>query len=101
MNYVYHGESEEGRHKCLLFTVFFSFSTIDEIEYGNDPKFSNNLSGQTLQSQISCLIKVFTVCYSICIFLKKYAMVWPLCLNFRRITAKFSGIQKLRNFTVM
>ena len=27
-------------------------------------------------------------------------MVWPLFFNFRYITAKFSGVQKFRNFTV-
>ena len=26
--------------------------------------------------------------------------VWPICLNFRKITAKISGIPKFRNFTV-
>ena len=30
----------------------------------------------------------------------KYLKVWPLCLNFRLITARFSGDQKFRNFTV-
>ena len=63
-------------------------------------------SGQTVQTQIrlllrSSLIRVFTVCYSICIFLTKYLQVWPLCLNFRRITEKFSGVRKFRNFTVL
>ena len=27
-------------------------------------------------------------------------MVWPLCLNFKKFTAKFSGVPKFRNFTV-
>ena len=27
-------------------------------------------------------------------------MVWPLCLNFRESTVKFSGVRKFRNFTV-
>ena len=39
--------------------------------------------GSGLTVQRSSLIRVFTVCYSICIFLTKYAKVWPLCLNFR------------------
>ena len=30
----------------------------------------------------SSLIRVFTVCYTICIFLMKYPKVWPTCLNF-------------------
>ena len=43
---------------------------------------------------------VSTVCYSICIFLTKYPKVWPLFLNFRFFTAKFSCVRKFRNFTV-
>ena len=35
-----------------------------------------------------------------CIFLTKYPKVLPLCLNFRYITAKFSGVQKFRNIMV-
>ena len=30
----------------------------------------------------------------------KYPKVWHCCLNFRKITAKFSGVRNLRNFTV-
>ena len=45
-------------------------------------------------------IRVCTVCYSINTFLMKFRKVWCLCSNFRKITAKFSGIQKFRNFTV-
>ena len=44
---------------------------------------------------------VFTVCYSIRIFLMKDSKVWPLCLSFRLITAKFTGVRKFRNFTVV
>ena len=46
------------------------------------------------------MITVFTVCYFICIFLTKYPKVWSVCFNFRQITAKLSGVQKFRNFTV-
>ena len=63
--------------------------------------FRTDRSGQTVQTQRSSLIRVFTVCYSICIFLAEYPKVWPLCLNFRLITAKFSGIRKFRSFTVL
>ena len=64
--------------------------------------FRTDRIGQTVQNQtrLSSLIRVFTVCYSICVFLTKYATVWPFCLNFRLITAKFSGVRKFRNFTV-
>ena len=56
--------------------------------------FRTNRPWQTVQ------IQIFTVCYSISIFLTKYSTVWPLCLNFRLITAKFSGVRKFRNFRV-
>ena len=46
------------------------------------------------------MIRIFTVCYSIIMILIKYPNLRPLCLNFRKITAKFSGVQKFRNFTV-
>ena len=56
--------------------------------------FRTDRSGQTVQTQI----RVFTICYSICIFWSKYSMtVWPLCLNFRKFTAKFSGVEKQTN----
>ena len=50
---------------------------------------------------MSSLIRVFTVCYSICISKTKYCKVLPLCLNFRQITAKICGVPKFRNFTVV
>ena len=53
-----------------------------------------------MQTQRGSLSRVFTVCYSICIFLTEYSKVWPLCLNFKLITATFSGVQKFMNFTV-
>ena len=37
----------------------------------------------------SSLIRVFTVCYSICIFWTNNPMVWPLYLNLKLITADF------------
>ena len=69
--------------------------------------FRTDRSGQTVQTQIrlllrSSLIRAFTVCYSLCTILTKYPKVWPLCLNFRQITAKISGVPKLRiQFTVL
>ena len=69
--------------------------------------FRTDRFGQTVQTQTrlllsrSSLIRVFTVCYSIGMFLTKYPKVWAFCLNFRLITAKFSGIRKSRNFTVL
>ena len=63
--------------------------------------FRTDRSRQTVQTQIrSSLIRIFTVCYSICIFLKKHNKLWSVFSNFRQITSKFSGVLKLRNFTV-
>ena len=31
----------------------------------------------------------------------KYPKDWPLCLNSRKITTKFSGVRKFTNFTVL
>ena len=69
--------------------------------------FWTDRSGQTVQTQTRLLrsvIRVSTVCYSICNILTKYLKDLPLSLNFRYIyilTAKFSGVQKFRNFTVI
>ena len=62
-------------------------------------------SGQTVQIQIRLLLEEQSdqglhCLNSICTFLMKFPMVWCLCLNFRYITAKFSGVQKFRNFMV-
>ena len=62
--------------------------------------FRTDRSGQTVQTQNS-LIRVFTICFSICIFLVKYPKVWHLCLNFRLIIARFSCVRKFRNFKVI
>ena len=57
--------------------------------YRNDPKFSDRLvlanSADIDQTAPlgAVLIRVFTVCYSICFFSKKYPNVWPLFLNFK------------------
>ena len=49
--------------------------------YSNDPKFRTVLSGQTVQTQTS-LIRVFTVCYFICMFLTKYLKAWTPLFEF-------------------
>ena len=48
----------------------------------------------------SSLIRVYTVCHSICTFWTHYSVVEPPCSNFRVITANFSGVQNFRIFTV-
>ena len=69
--------------------------------------FRTDRSGQTVQTQIRLLLEDTSdhhqgihICYSICLVLMKYPKVWHYCLNFRKITAKFSGVRNLRNFTV-
>ena len=47
------------------------------------------------------LIRVYTVCYSICSFWINLAMEIYTCLNFRKITANFMGVQKYKSFNVV
>ena len=64
------------------------------------------MSGQTVQTQIRLLLKeqsdqgLHCLLFHLHVF-GKYFQVWPLCLNLRYITAKFSGVRKFRNFTVV
>ena len=50
--------------------------------------FRTDRSGQTVQTR-SSLIRVYTVCNSLCIFWMHYSKEKPLCLTFRVITANF------------
>ena len=43
-----------------------------------------------------CLIRVYTVCHSVCIFWMHYSMVKPPCSNFRGIKANVLSIQTFR-----
>ena len=67
--------------------------------------FWTDMLGQTVQTQIrlllrSSLIKVYTVCHSVCIFWTQYSMVESQSSNFRVITANFLGVRIFRKFTV-
>ena len=53
-------------------------------------------SDQSDSSYRSSLIRVYTVCHSICTFWKHYPMVKPRCSNFRVITAVFWVSEFLR-----
>ena len=79
----------------LLRQVKSKISSIGLSIYRNDPMFSDTwvcaISADPDQTR-SSLISVSTVCFSICIFLTKYPKVWPLFLNFRFFTAKFSHV---------
>ena len=64
------------------------------------------MSGQTVQTQIRLLLEEQSDQGLHCLpfhlhILEKKPLVWPFCLNFRMITAKFSSIRKFRNFTVI
>ena len=68
--------------------------------------FRTDKSGQTVQNQIRLLLEEQSDQGLHCLLfhlhhLTKYPKVWPLCLNFRQITVKFSGVRKFRNFTVI
>ena len=51
--------------------------------------FRTDMPGQTMQTQRSSLIKVYTVCHSVCIVWSHYSMVEPHSLNFGVITIFF------------
>ena len=46
------------------------------------------------------LIRVYTVCHSVCIVWTHYSMVEPHISNFRVITTNFLGVRIFRKFTV-
>ena len=66
--------------------------------------------GQKVQTQIrmlleehqskSSLIRVYTVCHSVCIILTHYSMAEPHSSNFRVITTNILGVRIYRKFTV-
>ena len=68
--------------------------------------FQTDMSGQIMQTQIRLFLEeqsdqgLHCLLKKICIFLTKYPKVWPVCLNFRKITANIFGVRKFRNFTV-
>ena len=45
-------------------------------------------------------MRVYTVCYSVCIVWTHYSMVEPHSSNFRVITTNFLGVRIFRKFTV-
>ena len=68
--------------------------------------FRTDRYGQTVQTQIrllleeSSLIRVYTVCNSVCIFWMHYSTVKPSCSNFSVIKANVLGVRIFRSFTV-
>ena len=63
--------------------------------------FRTDMTGQTVQAQIrSSLIRVYTVCHSVCIVWTHYSIEEPHSSNFRVITTIFWGVRIFRKFTV-
>ena len=58
--------------------------------------FWTDRSGQTVQTRIRLLFRVYTICNSGCIFWVHYSSVKPSCSNFRVITAIFWGVRIFR-----
>ena len=52
------------------------------------------------QTARSSLIRVYTVCHSVCIVQTHYSMVEPHSSNFRVITTNVLGFRIFRKFTV-
>ena len=72
--------------------------------------FRTDMPGQTVQIQIrlsgstlfrSSLIRVYTVCHSVCIVWTHYSMIQPHSSNFRVISTNFLGVRMFRKFTVI
>ena len=59
--------------------------------------FRTDRPGQTVQT----LIRVYTVCHSVCIVWTHYSMVEPHSSNFRVITTNILGVRIFRKFTVV
>ena len=72
--------------------------------YQNDPKFSDRQvlanSADPDQTAPSSLIRVYTVCHSVCIFWTHFSVVKWYCSNFRIITVFFSCVRIFRSFMV-
>ena len=63
--------------------------------------FRTDMPRQTVQTQIrSSLIRIYTVCHSVCIVWTHYSMEEPHSSNFRVITTNFLGIPIFRKFTI-
>ena len=70
--------------------------------YSNDPKFLDRYvwANSADPDQRSSLIRVYTVCHSVCIVQTHNPMVEPHSSNFRVITTNFLGVWIFRKFTV-
>ena len=79
-------------------TCHFVGFIMRRLKYLHDPKYSdrqiwaNSACRPRSDCSLSSLIRVYTVCHSVCIFWTLYCMVKPPCSNFRIITAIFWGV---------
>ena len=87
-NYISHAIAKALRHTV----IFLSFSDRQARANSVDPDQTAPRGG---------LIRVCTVCHSLCIFWMYYSMVKPPCSNFRVITANFSGVQNISSLSVL
>ena len=71
------------------------------IKYRNDPKFSDRYARANSADPDQSLIRVYTVCQSVCIVWTHYSVVEPHSSNFRVITTNFLGVRIFRKFTVV
>ena len=83
------------RMRGLMWNV--SRITVMFLSFRTDGLWANSVDpDQTAPS----LIRVYTVCHSICTFWTHYFIVEPPCSNFRVSTANCLGVQNARIFTV-
>ena len=68
--------------------------------YRNDPKFLDRQVWANRVDPDQTLVRVCTVCYSVCIYWTHYSIVNLHCSIRGLITAIFSGVQSFRMFTV-
>ena len=87
--------------------LMFPYLGFHYLLYRNDPKFldryawANSADPDQNAPRRSSLIRVYTVCHSICIVWTHYSMVEPHSSNFRVITANVLGVQIFRKFMVI
>ena len=88
--------------RCFTVSPSFSFSLKNR--YRNEV-FGQICLGKQCRPRSDCsyrssLIRVYTVCHSVCIIWTHYSMVEPHSSNFRVITTNFLGVRIFRKFTV-
>ena len=84
-------------YKLLFDSTFSSLPLMSTVIFLS---FRTDRSGQTVQTAPS-LIRVYTVCNSLCIFWMHYSKEMPSCSTFRVITTNFLGVRIFRKFTVV